>query len=502
MPGQAPPGLSQSEMQAYLFAPPRAQGGGVSQAELQRRSSQAVATPKGLTTTIEDAVPDTPEAREQRSEAAVGYHSAVASRLTAEEEAAKAQAAAFRAQRLQAEDASAKMQAKMAAADDAFRKEQTRLQSWSQSIQTREVDPGRIFRGAGAIAGIGFIISDALGGYAAALTGRSHTSMLQQVIDRDIRLQESEIARQGAGAHNALGQLLRQYDGDRDQAQQALRYLMTSAAQAQAQEIGAATKATQLPAQGQELLAKLEMDRVKAEQDIAAKAAGKVSTKYEQGFALPGVGGGGVGPGGRGPGGAGAGAISPHELKARADAIAATNRALGGDRGLSMPDPKRKELLSYGEERRKTQDGYAALEALAKESGLEKVNGEYVLPKGKDIPGHGATGWVPYRLMSAEGKAVDEAKNNAKVRVRQAITGAHFSPTETEEIVKPIYGATDEDLVRGMNRAKRAIDKQVLGIDAQYGSEVRQSWETQLQSVQTENAQRSAPSSSPQREEF
>ena len=441
--------LTPAEKQAYLFAPPPPAAG----------AGPMRAVPKSLTMTVEGAVPDRPEFQEARADAANRYRDTILANQEIQRRAAENEALAWRAQNAELANKAAQQEAELAAKQQAYDDQRGRLQAAADAIGKKQVDPGRIFRGAGAISAIGYIISDALGSYSAALIGQQHQSLMQRVIDRDVALQEHEIQREGDRANNALAGLIREYNGDKQQATATLKYLMTSAAQAKAQELAALTRGNQNQAAAAELLAKFDMQREQQEEDIARRSAGKVTTKMVTGYQSAAA----VGAG-----------MTPELLRKRAEALTAVDKALGGSEKKMEPYQQERFIVEYGKKRGEIEEARQSTMRLLQTAGLALNGGIVSLPEGVDVPGHGRfEGNLPQSLLSQRGEAVRQLKDKAIALYLHATTGAAATDAEVRRAVNSQFGHSDEGLARGLQEMLDALSTREQQNDATFGPYVR-----------------------------
>src|SRR5678816_91312 len=145
---------------------------------------------------------------------------------------AESQAARAEAQRLATEAAlpALKQQQQQAQANydtinANYQRERAQLQFEIDDFdRSAKVDPDRFFAERGAWGTIGAVIGQALGAYAATMSGTPNWAQqsIDRAIDRDIAAQEATLNQRRMGQKNALARLADRY-GDVDQARAALK---------------------------------------------------------------------------------------------------------------------------------------------------------------------------------------------------------------------------------------------------------------------------------------
>lgn len=103
-------------------------------------------------------------------------------------------------------------------------------------------------------------------------------------------------------------------------------------------------------------------------------------------------------------------------------------------------------------------------------------------PVGQDIPGFGATGFVPMFALSKEGKKLRTAFQNLLNVTLKDRSGAAVTPPEFERLKVELgnfAGATDEDFRNGIRRAKKALEETTKAILAGYPPEAYEKYKEQ-----------------------
>jgi hypothetical protein len=108
-----------------------------------------------------------------------------------------------------------------------------------------------------------------------------------------------------------------------------------------------------------------------------------------------------------------------------------------------------------------SQDDQSASTVSALSAGLDELE-RMLPPEGEDIPGVGATGFLPDRALSAQGRQIRTAVTNVADLVGRLRSGAAISESEIERF-RQIIGAagTDAELISGIRRIRREIGARV-----------------------------------------
>lgn len=121
-------------------------------------------------------------------------------------------------------------------------------------------------------------------------------------------------------------------------------------------------------------------------------------------------------------------------------------------------------------------------------------------PVGQDIPGFGATGFVPMFALSKEGKKLRTAFQNLLNVTLKDRSGAAVTPPEFERLkieLGNFAGATDEDFRNGISRAKKALEETTKAILAGYPPEAYEKYKEQggrdFRAYLSENSRESKP---------
>lgn len=126
----------------------------------------------------------------------------------------------------------------------------------------------------------------------------------------------------------------------------------------------------------------------------------------------------------------------------------------------------------------------AGLERFSKritDSGLEELVGQInevdrLMPKeGEDIPGFGATGVIPRKLLSEEGKGLRQAVSSIRNAILKARGGSAISEGEADRMLEELgSGISDDDaaLRRGIEGVRRTLQAKLTNLEAGTSPEV------------------------------
>jgi hypothetical protein len=120
----------------------------------------------------------------------------------------------MRAQRMLADDQMRQYEdykAQQQIQEQTWKGEQDRLSAEAKAVASSEVNPNRVFSGAPMFQTLGLAIAAGLKGYATSGRDTSVLDTVQKMIDRDISVQEAEIARKKGEVDNALARNIQRY---------------------------------------------------------------------------------------------------------------------------------------------------------------------------------------------------------------------------------------------------------------------------------------------------
>lgn len=146
--------------------------------------------------------------------------------------------------------------------------------------------------GAGAMQGVGTLISAALTSFGSAILGRGPTGfdVINSAINRDIAQQRAEIDRKGARANNALSRY-RAVFGDQQMAEAALKAIQIRQADTMAARQTAMIGTAQAQQQYQQVSMAAQKELLDAEKAFEAAAQGKATVTVNQRYQAPSAGG-------------------------------------------------------------------------------------------------------------------------------------------------------------------------------------------------------------------
>ena len=105
-------------------------------------------------------------------------------------------------------------------------------------------------------------------------------------------------------------------------------------------------------------------------------------------------------------------------------------------------------------------------------TGLDATLKPYLAKEGEeqaDIPGLGATGWLPGGLLSSEGRQVKQSVAAIRNQFMRAMAGAAQTNPEAARLREQIgdyLGGSDEDVIRGMQILKELTAAKATAIEA------------------------------------
>jgi hypothetical protein len=346
----------------------------------------------------------------------------------------------------------------MGAARESYRRFADRASSLS-------IDPDGFYSRGGGGARIASMIAIGLGGLSSAISGGPNAAleMINDEIDRDLMAQQQRIdsAFRRADAEGTLFDMARQEFGDRGAALDASRALAleNAAAQVAAAEAGLGSVEARHNA---EVMAAELRSRAAA----AAADAERAQTEWELQMRL----------------------LDARGRRQAAEAARAERRAMAGPGGPARPEPITADQIGVYNRVYATNGGNreAAAAAAGIDVSMAPASGLFAEPTGgpeavndaelstaltrletlipsdpeADIPGIGATGWLPPGLLTDEGRALREEAENVIDLLGRSRTGANMPPTELATYERLLLGSpqTDAGIRRGVSRMRDLIE--------------------------------------------
>jgi hypothetical protein len=288
-PGQ-PPRSPHGQVQDYLFRPEYSPGRpGVSREQLQQRSKQGVAMPRGGEQVVEGGYPVNEDYMDAMGEFSVERRrQADAGAQLALSEARQGQADAIADHSRNA----ARQQEQQKVTNDLMKRvrdDRARYEEVRAEYQKAEVDPKRVFSGVGGVlAAIASAIAQGLGAYAATLgkTENFAAGIIDSMIERDIAAQEKELATKGWAADNALSDMLRETE-NLDQAKALLRTVQLDYVSSQRAQVAAASKSQQIQQRAQEWDLAEQEKFTRWQEEYMRNSMGKHSARISQDMQYP-----------------------------------------------------------------------------------------------------------------------------------------------------------------------------------------------------------------------
>lgn len=342
-------------------------------------------------------------------------------------------------------------QAKQRADEQAWQAENDRLSREAQAVASREVDPGRIFSGARVFGLLSLAVAAGIRGWTSKGADNSVLDHVNRMIDRDVQVQNDEIARSKGTVDNALARNVQRY-GSIEAARHATKAAMVQATLARFDE----TKAQlALPGQSAQIEAtrkQLAASYADAFEQLKSNAAG--TTTIQTGASM------------RAPVAAQSGyyrdptdaeiekriarqqGISDRGAKINSERLGNENKQISNEylaqRGGDPAKEKdlESQIAAYGQRRDANESAQAQLERFIAENGIkEDAHGNLIPPN--DIAGFGRIGMhAPGAIVSQQGinnRAALEGINSAEV---QASFGA-ATPDQVDYKRAQLFGSGD-----------------------------------------------------------
>lgn len=323
-------------------------------------------------------------------------------------------------------------------------------------IANQKADPTRLFVQRGAIGTALSTIGDALTTYAEFRAGRPLTRQLQQDIDRDIALQEQEIARKGEGKRTELAQLSRQF-GSLEAGKAALRAKQEAYA---ATQLARASLVAEEPAIRAEMEAASQEFWNRAQDQLVLLRMGDRTVSESSAYASPRAG--------------SRGGISI-DTKGLADDV-----AKAGTSGLDAKTVYG-SLAELAQARADADSVLMTIDQIAAENGLPRdpKTGE-LRPSPNGISGFG---FVDSRLGGADTEAGKRNKQRAISVVMGKVKSAFGAANEkqVEMIEQQLMGSkTEQDFIVALNEAERMATNEAAQRNAGRPQEVVGMYERNL----------------------
>jgi len=385
------------------------------------------------------------------------------------------------------QDAMARMQAGYRAQRAALQRE---LDDYDKNAK---VDPGRYMRDPTGLGTIGMAIAQAMGAWASVQSGAPNFAMeiVQRNIDRDIAAQRDEIQNGRISRNNKLGRFMEDFGYDVSQAEAALRIAQNKAVQNQVQLYQLETKTPQTKAAGDVMLAELQRDTLKREQELYNASIGKREVTGSEQFMQPQA------------------ATGPRYVEdtpqQQAGLLGLLPKGAGSDVADLEPKERLKLVQSYGEKKADFASLRASYDDLANAYGLKvdwakgevtDKNGNPVdasesafLGKNENIPG---VGWGPNVQFQAAERA-KEARAKASAITGKALSGASVSPQQAEFIQSYLLGDSDAGAIRGLQRAVIDMNTVERDTEAAFDPATRAEYDKRARGTLTERKRAAAP---------
>lgn len=329
--------------------------------------------------------------------------------------------------------------------------EEKQLISELDDIANQKADPTRLFVQRGALGTALSTIGDALTTYAEFRAGRPLTRQLQQDIDRDIAIQEQEIARKGEGKRTELAQLSRQF-GSLEAGKAALRakqeaYAATQLARASLvaeepairAEIEAASQEAWNRVQDNLVLAKMGDRTVSESSAYASPRAGYAgSTRYD----IPGL---AEDVSKLGPGG-----VEPKQLEDYGKAVEGPNKMVGGIDALVARFPESLALTPEGR---------------------VKATG--------DIPGSGMWDERKPAILKSEKDIEFEAAADELIDIIAKSGGGVMTESDIERAKNRLGSGSERERVAALSELRQAALRARTDAAGRFDPRVRQAYELQ-----------------------
>lgn len=385
------------------------------------------------------------------------------------------------------QDAMARMQAGYRAQRAALQKE---LDDYDKNAK---VDPGRYMRDPTGLGTIGMAIAQAMGAWASVQSGAPNFAMeiVQRNIDRDIAAQRDEIQNGRISRNNKLGRFMEDFGYDVSQAEAALRIAQNKAVQNQVQLYQLETKTPQTKAAGDVMLAELQRDTLKREQELYNASIGKREVTGTEQFTQPRA------------------ATGPTFVEDSPEKQAGLLKLLppGTGQDVKNLDPKDRLLLveRYGEKKTDFANYRASLNDLANAYGvtIDWKKGELVGPDGQavnpadyafagkadNIPGVG----MSPNLQWQRGDRVKEARAKVKALEGKMLSGASVAPEQQEDIQSYALGANDAAAIAGLGRTVRGFTQVERDTESAFPDETRAEYQRRASGNLGERKRAAAP---------
>jgi hypothetical protein len=383
----------------------------------------------------------------------------------------------------------AEQQAKFAAIQNRYHAERSAFQADLDDYnKNARVDPGRYMKDAGVLGTIGMAIAQAMGAYASIKTGAPNFAMqiVQGNIDRDIAAQRDEIQNGRASRGNKLASLMDKYGWDLNQGEAALRIAQNKAAANQVQLYQLEAKGPQTQAAGDVMLAELQRDTLKREQDLYNASLGKREVTANEQFVVPKAGSG------------------PRFVADTPEQQAGLLKLLPKEQGADVKDLDPKDRLklveTYGEKKTDFASVRSTYNDLADAYGyrIDWQRGELLDKQGKpvnadesafggkneNIPGVGLNSGG---ILNRQGAArVKEARDKAAAVTGKALSGASVSPQQAEYISSYLLGDSDAGALRGLQRAVKDMNDVERNTEGSYSEETRAEYDRRQRGINRE----------------
>ena len=268
---------------------------GISQAQLQAKAAQGVATPHSASETTQGGFTPDAEYLDRRANLAIDKELLVDKASDAEAQAAARDQALAAQQAHDAEILKAQEQARANEIEARYKKDEATKDQLMKEYGSAKVDPHRVFSGsAGTARAVLGIIASGLGAAGSGMMavgghpGQPNLAFqaFQSMQDKDIAAQENEIKVKGAMADNALTQFQRT-GLSLDQAKAALRASQLQWMQSQLQQNAAITKGAQVDANRGLMMNNIQNALNDANEEYRQKSLGTITKQVASQVVYP-----------------------------------------------------------------------------------------------------------------------------------------------------------------------------------------------------------------------